>query len=127
MCVHFISEFDFFAILNFQLCNRNKVTSKNIYYVSVSSIQFNEQDSLQLNLEFSQTVHLTAVKLTLTRNFNGHWFYFLQVQVSNRLNERLCAERSLHESNNRDQNQRLAAYPFMGYRWSTHREIFLKS
>ena len=72
MCVHFISEFDFYAILNIQLYNRNKVTLKNIHYVSVSSIQFNEQDSLQLNLKFSQTAHLTEVKLTLTRIFNGH-------------------------------------------------------
>ena len=72
MCVHFICEFDFYDILNIQLCNRNKVTLKNIHYVSVSSIQFNEQDSLQLNLEFSQTAHLTEVKLTLTMSFNGH-------------------------------------------------------
>ena len=55
MCVHFISEFDFYAILNIQLYNRNKEKLKNIHYVSVSSIQFNERDSLQLNLKFSQT------------------------------------------------------------------------
>ena len=72
MCVHFITEFDFYAILNIQLYNRNKVTLKNIHYVSVSSIQFNEQDSLQLNLKFSQTAHLTEVKLTLMRSFNEH-------------------------------------------------------
>ena len=76
MCVHFISEFNFYAILNIQLCNRNKVTLKNIHYVSVSSIQFNEQDSLQLNLTFSQTAQLTEVKLTLTRIFNEHWFTY---------------------------------------------------
>ena len=50
----------------------------NIHYVSVSSRQFNERDSLQLNLTFSQTVHLTAVKVTLTSKFNGHWFYLLR-------------------------------------------------
>ena len=72
MSVHFINEFDFYATLNIQLYNRNRVTLNNIHYVSVSSIQFNEQDSLQLNLYFSQTAHLTEVKLTLTKSFNGH-------------------------------------------------------
>ena len=71
MCVHFISEFDFYAILNIQLYNRNKVTLKNIHYVSISSIEFNEQDSLQLNFEFSQNAHLAEVKLTLTMSFKG--------------------------------------------------------
>ena len=38
--------------------------------------------------------------------------------IANRLNERLSAERSLHDINTGVQNQKLVAYPVMIYRWS---------
>ena len=94
--------------------NKNKVTLKNIHYVSVSCIQFNEWDSLQLNLKFSYTAHLTAVQS------KWHWRGFLMDTdslIANRLNERLSVERSLHDINTGVQNQRLVAYPVMKYRW----------
>jgi len=110
MCVHFICEFDFYAILNIQLYNRNKVTSKNIHYVSVSSIQFNQQHSLHLNLKFSQT------RIWLKSNWHGRGFLmYTDLLIENRLNERLSVERSLHDINTGVQNQRLVAYPVMIY------------
>ena len=64
---------------------------------------------------FSNTSDGSCSVRTLVPLFLSLWFLLIEVQVSNRLNERLSAERSLH-----DQNQSLAAYPFMIYRWKTH-------
>ena len=112
MCVHFISEYDFYAILNIQLYNKNKVTLKNIHMCK--HLVYNLMNEIHYNWIWN--FH----RLRIWLQSSWHWRGFLMdtdLLIANRLNERLSVERSLHDINTGVQNQRLVAYPVMIYRW----------